>query len=95
MSYRILYDPELKEKYPPLKTKKSSSGWMTAVLLAALIFLASSVPAISAALKSWLLPGDPEVTEAALVSLADDLRAGTGFRESITSFCLEILDGPV
>ena len=40
-----------------------------------------------------LLPGDANITKAALSELVDDLSEGVQFKDAITAFCTEIIDG--
>ncbi|MBQ7340855.1 MAG: hypothetical protein IJW41_01635 [Oscillospiraceae bacterium] len=40
----------------------------------------------------WLLPGDPDKTQAALATLTEDIRAGESLGQAITAFCQEIVD---
>lgn len=40
-----------------------------------------------------LLPGDPEITAAALDELRQDLYDGQPIQEALTAFCREIIDG--
>ena len=40
-----------------------------------------------------LLPGDKDVTKAAFASFLNNISDGIGFKEAITAFCTEILDG--
>jgi hypothetical protein len=42
--------------------------------------------------QKYLLPGDPEVTAAALEQMVDDLRAGHGLGAAVTAFCREIVE---
>ncbi len=42
--------------------------------------------------KEWIIPGDAEVTEAALSTLVEDLKQGDSLDDAITAFCQEILD---
>jgi hypothetical protein len=43
-------------------------------------------------IRKHLLPGDPEITEAALGQLIGDIQNGERFSEAITTFCREIID---
>ncbi len=44
-------------------------------------------------IKTFLLPGDPAVTEAAFVGMVEDIRAGERLSDAVTAFCQEIMDG--
>lgn len=43
-------------------------------------------------LQEYILPGDAAVTVSALDTLIDDIRAGESLKDSITAFCLEIIE---
>lgn len=90
MGYRISYNPELKEKYPPVQ-KRGRKGWTVfflAIMLVLLLF-----QDVRLKVKEWLLPGDAAVTEAALTDMIQDVRSDTPLKEAFTVFCLEILEG--
>jgi hypothetical protein len=42
--------------------------------------------------KEWILPGNAQVTEAALDNLVTDLKEGEKLEDAITAFCQEIID---
>ena len=89
MSYRIEYNPEKNRKYPLPTAGKPK--WLIAVLaIMALMFALQSIDR-NYTLKSWLLPGDPEVTETAFSAMVDDIRGGEPVGDAVTAFCLEII----
>ena len=92
MSYCIEYTSGTKRKYPK-KTKKFPGKvkilWFTAALCVALLL----IPGVGDALKRLLLPGDPAVTEAAIISMAERLGAGERLYDAVTVFCREIIQG--
>ena len=83
MGYRIAYSTETSHKFPERIRKKRPLLW--AVAAALLIGLLAG---------GWklLLPGDPEVTRAALAGLAEDIREGQSLGQAVTAFCQEIVD---
>lgn len=83
MGYKIAYSPQTTHKYPLKKEKKIPVKWIvTGALLIGLLA------------GGWklLLPGDPEITQAALGHLAEDIRSGESLSQAITAFCQEIID---
>lgn len=92
MGYRIEYDPKLKRKYP-IKVRFGNRKMLllTVVVLGAFILGLIGVNNRSD-FKNWLLPGNPQVTEAALSSMIADIRAGEHVKDAITAFCLEIME---
>jgi len=92
MSYCIVYDSGTKGKYPDKQHKRKAKGiWIVALLLVTIVLFAANT-SVRNVIKSWLIPGDPAVTEAALISLSENIRTGMGVKESIATFCVEILD---
>lgn len=89
MGYRIDYGGPA----GTLRPKKRDWRAVSAVLLVALC-VAGAVTVKAVGLK-WvrevLLPGDPEITAAALETMAEDLREGESLRDALTAFCREIM----
>ena len=89
MGYRITYGQDIiKTRLPAKRRKAVLKKWLCFVLVGVALVLALS----SAALRHYLLPGDPAVTERALQELASDLRTGEKVSDAVTAFCREILD---
>ena len=93
MSYRIEYGPEI-----PAPEKKSGGNrgmrFWTAVFLLAFVFLVrQNWPEGTRVLRSFLLPGEPSVTEAALFEMVEALRTGGQAGEALTAFCRQIIHG--
>lgn len=90
MGYCISYNPELKEKYPPIQ-KRGRKKWgavLFAIMLFSLLF-----KDVRLTVKDWLLPGDAAVTEAALTDMIHQVQSDTPFKEALTMFCLTIIEG--
>lgn len=92
MGYKIVYEPQYERKYPAKKKSMLNIKPVIAILLCILIVILAAAPDVRQVLKEYLLPGDPLQTEEAAMDLYNDLRAGVGAKEAITTFCLEILD---
>ncbi len=90
MGYRIEYDKLGKLPQPARKHRKG----VFAVILV-LLLVCGAIAVKSAGLdwvKEFLIPGDPEITAAALDTLVEDLRSGEGLAEAVRAFCQEIID---
>ena len=89
MSYRIEYGPA--GKNPGIRKSKRVlfALLIVFVLLAAGVRIADS----SGKLWYWLLPGDPAVTEAALLGLVSDIQSGETFPQAVVAFCRTVLNG--
>ena len=66
--------------------------WAIAVSAAALA-VAMLVPQGRLWLRDLMLPGDEEITAAALEGMVEDLRAGEPLGEAVEAFCKEIIAG--
>lgn len=83
MGYTINYSPETAHKFPVKKSPKISVPW---VLTGAALFL------LLAGGWKWLLPGNPDVTQAAITNLVEDVQSGAPVGDAVTAFCREIID---
>ena len=86
MGYRIAYDPSRKEKFYTTKSKRVPRWLIMAILTA------GAIAVFGDHIAELLLPGDPQVTSAALSTLVEDLRAGDTFSDAITAFCTHIVE---
>lgn len=92
MGYRIQYNPEHKKKYPIKLAFEVRRRWLVGIAIAIVLFMGIAGINKGEVLKSWLLPGDPKATEAALFTMIEDIRAGESLGNAVTAFCLEIMD---
>lgn len=91
MSYCIQYSPEQRKKYP-LRCKSKRNRTITGIALATLILIILfGIGSVRERVTDWLLPGDPETTEAALIEFVTDMRSGTSFYKSAQAFCRQIV----
>lgn len=91
MSYRITYPSFGEEKKQPI-AKRGWTGVAAAALVAALVFGAIAVKNTGLTwVQTYLLPGDPAVTAAALDGMVEDLRNGKSLGEAVKDFCQEII----
>ena len=90
MSYRIEYNPEKNRIYPMSSSRKPK--WLIVILVVVVTLFALQKLNRNQILKSWMLPGDPEVTAAAFSAMVDDISEGVSVGDAVTTFCLEIID---
>lgn len=90
MSYRIVYGKQTRRysvrRFPQKKA-------IIYIVFAAVLIVGLRLTGIGTAIWRFLLPGDPAVTEAALIGIIENLRGGSDLGETITVFCREILHG--
>lgn len=87
MSYRIVYGKD-KNRY-----RQPQKPWKKPVICAAMALCAivfCHLSGITDALWRFLLPGDPAVTEAALLSMVENITGGASLSDSVTAFCQQI-----
>ena len=89
MSYCVEYNPELKNRYPELKKPRMKLP-VGALFCSVAVIAALYVIGTSGALR-YLIPGDPDVTTAALETLVNEIGAGESVREAFVDFCKEII----
>ena len=88
MGYEIRYGATMVRT--PLVDKKPKAltiviGLLTVIII--FVFLGNAVD-----LRQYILPGNPEVTGAALNTLASDIKEGESLGSAITAFCREIIE---
>ena len=87
MAYKIEYGMGHKVK---VKVGKRKRFVLPAAVLVA-VAMVCGIPQLRTMLWNGLLPGNEEITAAALWDLATDLQAGQGLSEAVTAFCRQIL----
>jgi len=91
MSYRITYgtDKQITTKNVGKKQKKV----VVAAVISIVLVMIARFMGIGEAMWHWLLPGNPAVTESALISAWSRLECGSSAADAFAVFCQEILDG--
>lgn len=90
MSYRIEYAPENLDISGD-RNRSLVLVFMTLTVFALFLFaLHIYLPDFEIRLLHILLPGDAEVTEKALETMAMDLKDGLPFSQAVVAFCNEI-----
>lgn len=95
MSYRIVYG-----QMPRCTGKKRIWGlrfriWTAVFFLMFVLVVRLYWPEGRGLLRTFLLPGEPSVTEAAYWSLVANLRQGFPAGEALSAFCQQIIDAEV
>ena len=91
MPYRIDYGSAGNQR-KPLRAKLSSPAIKTSLVILAFVTGAVVIKIFGLTwVQEILLPGDPEVTAAALHNMTDGLRNGDSLLDAVTAFCREIV----
>lgn len=90
MGYAIQYDTAATKKYPMKRRNISLKGKKVCLAVVSIILIAVLLQ--FSAVRRFLLPGDPVVTERAITKMVDELQAGDGLQEAITTFCREVIN---
>ena len=93
MGYQIAYGAALVKTHIPERRKIrisiKSAGIFFAVFLILIVFFLGSREAV----QDFLLPGNSQITKAALSKLVTELQEGEPLSASFDAFCREIVDG--
>ena len=88
MSYYVEYSPELKKRYP-IRVKRNKNPTVTVAIL--LLAAVAAYISVQYGLVRYLIPGNQEVTAAAISQLVEQLASGEPIREAVITFCEEIV----
>lgn len=88
MAYQITYGPVKQKK---MGGKRGGGKLPAAVFLGALL-LSVLAYEFRESIASFLLPGDPDVTAAALQSMAEEIAVGERIGDAFACFCQEIIE---
>lgn len=88
MSYYVEYNPESKRKYP---IKRSYKRKFPKKVVGILIICVCIYAMIQCGFHRYLLPGDPDVTVAALSTLVQQMGEGEPVKDAILTFCEEVI----
>lgn len=91
MPYRIDYGSAGNQR-KPLRSKLSMPVIKTSLVIFAFVAGAVLIKLFGLTwVQEILLPGDPDVTAAALNNMTDGLRNGDSLLDAVTTFCREIV----
>ena len=93
MGYRIDYSKGPAKRHRFVFTQSRKAAIKLSAITAALLLALGLIVCNGDAVKDFLLPGDPAVTENALQDMVTDIRAGDDMRDAFAAFCQKILEG--
>ena len=91
MGYTIQYGQTLLKEEIKEPCSKLNNKLIPILLITSCTIAAFLIYAKADFLRDIILPGNADVTEAALGHLAENLRSGETFGSAITAFCREII----
>ena len=89
MSYRVDYNPEMKNRYPSAFRIKKKLPMKPILISVAAIAVCGGI--LFSGMLRFLIPGDAAVTTAAFSGMVDDIGAGESVRQAFLAFCKEIM----
>lgn len=92
MGYHIQYGETIEKVILETPSVKKSSKLKLVIILLCVSVLCFAVHQKKDIVTRYILPGDAEVTAAALDALVENLKEGDGFGDAVTAFCREIID---
>lgn len=92
MGYKILYNPEMKEKFPEAKRNMFTQKFIKVLAVAAITVLIFSVLGRENVVD-YFIPGDPDITQAAFETMVNELKNGAAVKNAVAVFCREIITG--
>lgn len=92
MGYRITYENGVAKKETVRLRRFRWKRWGAGAVAVALA-VALMIPAGRLWVRDLLLPGDEEVTAAALEGMVENIRSGEPVGEAVEAFCREIIAG--
>ena len=91
MGYRISYENG-GIKTPVHEKKMIQKGTVVKLSICIVSLCLVGILHQSKELRRCFIPGNPDVTEAAVTELVDSIRQGDRFEDAITTFCRHIID---
>lgn len=89
MSYRVDYNPEMKNRYPSTFQIKKKLPMKPILISVAAMAVCGGI--LFSGVLRFLIPGDAAVTTAAFSGMVDDIGAGESVRQAFLTFCREII----
>ena len=89
MSYTINYSTGTNRKYPQFNRNRTK--FKVRIIIFAGLLVASIALLHMKDVRHFLLPGDPVVTEQAIIEMVGQLQAGESVRKAVTVFCQEVI----
>ena len=87
MGYTIEYQPEDNIRYPPVKSKEIHARPIAALVVCVLLLISCLIWGED--IFNFLLPGDAEITKAALANMIEEIGEGVQVGEAMAAFCSE------
>ena len=93
MGYQIRYGATMVKEYVKDRRKFRLSRVNARVIIVGLVVLLGVIFCLQENVQNFLLPGNSQVTRAAISGLVSDLKSGISLSDCVEAFCVEIVDG--
>lgn len=91
MGYRITYGYAIHKKMFVLKHNKHFKAAVTILIICVLLIGFGLLGWSNQKIRTWLLPGDAQVTEQAIDEFVCNIKEGANLSDAIVAFCDEII----
>ena len=92
MAYTIQYGAPARAEAAWIKGQKKRSKRYIALGLVIALILSIFLLGSEESVQRFLIPGDPEITKAAVTQFTQNIQQGDNFKQAITTFCREIIE---
>ena len=92
MGYHIQYGKTIMRTEQATPIFKSKTKLTIIAILLVSTILGYTAYSYKDAVKEYILPGDARITASALDELVNNIRAGESIKDSVTAFCLDIIE---
>jgi len=92
VGYRIVYESAFVKKTKICRVTSHKQYIIIGSLLLLMLFGMCWLGWNKTNIQRYLLPGDPDITGAAIEELIEKIRSGTSVSDAVSAFCNEIVD---
>ena len=91
MGYRIIYASGKSKKHSITRHHSLQKRIISYIVLLTILIGVGWIGWSNRTIRSWLLPGNPQVTERALQGFVSNIKSGEALSDAVAAFCNEII----